>query len=855
MKRNCPFPPHVYTNRIGSSNYLNDIPFMHITKQNSPVHVLPYVFCVLFLLSCSLVSAFDTLEFEPEGDVGLETESPPVKNKFEIPILTIKAIPAEPPVIDGILDDSFWENTRKFDLNIELYPIRLAPAVVQTEARLGATSTHLYVAFTAHDPRPEEIRSALREHDASKEDDYVSIVIDPTGTLAKKYEFRVNPDGTLSDVLQDAISDRYIYDWDTHWNGAAKRTKTGYTVEMAIPANAIHSPKHGFGEDSHGFVLLKRSYPRSVDKIFATFFRFDRTGEKSSEGADTLSSINLHTPDKRDIAGLPPRLSLTPHYIYHFDETRDIGGEFEQSEDRDEHSFGIDAEYAFSTSTSLALTINPNFTEVEADVAQQSINNPFTIFQPEKRSFFKTTTEYYSSLVPVVYTRNIINPRLGASFVHDDSVNSYSAFIIDDRELEVIVPDNLGSDKVELLDTSYAGAFRYRHSQDKKTTGITATHRRREDGQYYNSTFGLDGMVDFGPDDKFRYQFAYSDSMYPEDFAEDLCNSDGCTEEIDNDDEVCLLGDCSVNAQVLRAEYDKKLNGHNLQARYKHDGPSGLYWAGYKQVSPDFRADLGFVRKVDIRSFNFAYGKKWYFKTMKDDRGQSRIRTYVLGKYMRSFEQDDKLEQAISFWGEFKGTYQSVFRVGYWFRDRAVNRIDQGTLDTGTNAPLFDERYLQWYFETAPYNNWKINLDGRIGEIADPANMVLGDMVEIKPKLTYRYGAIELTAAGVFRDYQYEGKRLYLEQFLSLTALYRKNRQLSHRLLYLDNLTKRDTERWKGNEIPKEYDKTIEYTLTYNPSEKWKILTGVKLEYTYESDIDEGDVTDRQIYCKIERKI
>lgn len=56
-------------------------------------------------------------------------------------------------------------------------------------------------------------------------------------------------------------------------------------------------------------------------------------------------------------------------------------------------------------------------------------------------------------------------------------------------------------------------------------------------------------------------------------------------------------------------------------------------------------------------------------------------------------------------------------------------------------------------------------------------------------------------------------------------------------------------------EQAKEYDRTVEYTVTYTPKESWKILAGVKLEYTYESDIDEGDFTDREIYCKIEKNI
>jgi len=797
----------------------------------------------------------DDHENETDGDIGLSAESLPKDKEGQIPTLTFNAIPGE-PVIDGVIDDPFWDHAERLSLDYELYPIRLAPALVKTEALVGTTSTHIYVAFIAYDPHPDQIRSALRERDASKEDDYVSIIIDPSGSLAKKYEFRVNPDGTLADVLQDTISDRYIYDWDADWHAAARRTETGYTVEIAIPANTIHAPP-GTGKDSDkGFVMLKRSYPRSVDRILATAFSFERKQFSNTGITDALSDVNIHKSDNEDDQSqLPAKLSVTPHYIYHLDEERDIGGEFSQAADQRENSVGLDAEYAYSTSTSLSLTINPDFTEVEADIARQSINNPFTVFQPEKRKFFQSTTEYYSSMIPVVYTRNIIDPSIGSSFIHDNGVDSLTAFVVEDRATNVIMPDNLSSDNVELLDTTYNAAFRYRHSHNKTTTGVSVTHRRSDDGNYYNSTFGVDGMVDFGTDDKLRYQISGSDTMYPEDFAEDLCNEPGCTDDID-DDETCLLGDCDINSEVLRAEADTRLQGYNMQARYKHDGPGGLYWVGYEQISPDYRADLGYVNRVDFRSINAAYGKKWYFRTLKEDQGQSRVRTYVLARHSRSYEYNDDLENSLSFWSEFQGTFQSVVRLGYWIRERAVNRIDQSSLETGDNAPLFDEHYLQWYSETAPFNDWKINFDGRVGAIADSANMVLGDMLEFQPKLTYRLGPLELTAAGTFREFQYEDKQLYREQFLSFTALYRGSQDISHRLLYLDNLTKRNMEIWLGDdELPKEYDRTFEYTLTYKPTRLWKILAGLKLDYEYESDIDDGDITERQIYCKFERQI
>ncbi|MEN8190449.1 MAG: carbohydrate binding family 9 domain-containing protein [Thermodesulfobacteriota bacterium] len=791
------------------------------------------------------------MEMEPEIDAGISAESVPESVEMKVETITITAVSGK-PVIDGHVDEKFWDQARSFDIGIELFPERLKPAGVKTEALVAATKTHLYVAFIAHDPNPEKIRSALRERDATKYDDYVSIIIDPSGAMARKFEFRVNPDGTLSDLIQDTISDRYIYDWDAEWTGKAQRTDFGYTVEMAIPASSLHVPDRDLDKNSRGLVILKRCYPRNLFQLLGTFFFFKRPIEGVDNVAGILSSLETEEQDGEKDNFLPDKLSVTPHYIYYFNEERGIGGHFEQVKDQDENSLGFDAEYQFSTSTSLSATINPNYTDVEADIARQSINNPFSVFQPEKRQFFRSVTEYYSSLIPVVYTRNIVNPRLGLSFVADSGVNAFSAFASDDRQTQVIIPDNLGSDTTELLDSSYSGAFRYRQTHANRASDITGTLRVND--IYHNATLNYSGLLNFGPDDAFRYHLSYSDSKYPKKFAEDMCGEAGCVDEIPEDP--CPLGDCSVNAQVLRVDYGDRFDGHAVQARYKHDGPKSLYWLGYEQSSPGYRADLGYLKGIDKRALYYAYGKKWYLKTPLDDgQGNSRIRSYILGKYMRSYEYDDLLENSVSAWLEFRGTYQSIFRVGYRYQERAVNRVDQATLDTGDNAPLFDERYVQWFFETSPRRDWKFHFDGRLGDVADATNMVLGYMVELKPRLIYRVGPLELTAGGEFRDYLLDDETLYTEQFLSFSVLFKNSQRFSHRFLYLDNLTKRDSGRWISDELERELERVFEYTLICEPVESWKVLFGFKGGYDHESDIDEGDFTDRELYFKIEKSL
>lgn len=864
-------------------------------------------FLISFVLLCASTNLYASAmgDAAPESDVGLSAESLPEDGKLKIPEVSFPVFNGE-PVIDGDINDDFWKQAKSFSLETELYPTRHAPAVVETKAWLAVTSTHIYVAFDASDPNPKNMRSALRERDASKEDDYVSLVIDPTGTLAKKYEFRVNPHGTLSDVIQDTISDRYIYDWDTEWDGAAKIYDKGFTVEMAIPIGSIRLPVKDKNSVHKGAVILKRSYPRRVDRTLATFFIYtleddDETqdtateikkdgSQQTTEKAKAAAAIAAKEPaeitDKQvttapekssvqlgiakgyqvEVASMKAataassrsvrknqqlsKVNYTPHYIYHLDEKRKIGGTFEQVDEHKIHELGIDIDYQINSAQTLSLTVNPSYTDVESDIARQSINNPFVIFKPEKRRFFKTSTEYYNTLIPTVYTRNLIQPEWGATYIRDDIYSSFGAFGVNDKETEVIIPDTFGSDEVELLETSKSAAVRYRYSKDRRTFGLVGTLRTAEG--YHNALAGIDGLWDISIDDKLRYQFLYSDTKYPQRFAEDLCEEDDCTTVAPPAD--CPLGNCSVNAQVLRTEYDKPLTGYALKLKYKHDGPQSLYWVNYEDFSPDFRADLGYQKRVDIRTINMAYGRKWYVDTFINDKGKSRIRGYLVYTHSRSHEQNHQVDDAISAWAEFRGSYQSVLRVGKRYNEKAVNRINQNSLDTGSNAPLFDEDYWQWYLETSPWANWTLNLDGRWGEIADADNLVLGDMKELKPKVSFRMENWQFILQTTYRDFEVNNSRLYKENFVSFTTQYRKNSQVSHRLLYLNDLTKRDTDRWLSPELAKEVNETFEYTFIYKPTKKLKILAGYKAEYDFESDINDGGLTNREFYTKIEQR-
>ena len=74
----------------------------------------------------------------------------------------------------------------------------------------------------------------------------------------------------------------------------------------------------------------------------------------------------------------------------------------------------LDLKWGITPDLTLNATVNPDFSQVEADVAQLNVNESFSLFFPEKRSFFLDNADYFASNLNLIYTRNIAAPGAGA---------------------------------------------------------------------------------------------------------------------------------------------------------------------------------------------------------------------------------------------------------------------------------------------------------------------------------------------------------------------------------------------------------------------------------------------------------
>ena len=107
---------------------------------------------------------------------------------------------------------------------------------------------------------------------------------------------------------------------------------------------------------------------------------------------------------------------------------------------------GLDVKFTPNSDTAVDLTVKPDFSQVESDVAQISANERFALFVPEKRSFFLEGVDLFQTPIQAVYTRTITAPTWGGRITGKAAGVRYTALVVeDDGGGSVVLPGAHGS--------------------------------------------------------------------------------------------------------------------------------------------------------------------------------------------------------------------------------------------------------------------------------------------------------------------------------------------------------------------------------------------------------------------------
>ena len=306
---------------------------------------------------------------------------------------------------------------------IQNTPVDGAPATELTEVYLGRTNTTLYVVFLCFDQHPELIRTHLARRENLLKDDYVTVNLDPFQDRQRGVEFQVNPSGVQADAAWTE-NNGADYSYDQVWDSEGRITSQGWMALIAIPFRSLRFPPRG----SDWGVVFWRNLPRNSENDFWPRVSANVSGELSQEGTLHMEGLEGVT-GSHNVQLNPYALAQSEHTL----ETLDPADPFFSTR-RFEGTGGGEAKAVLKDSIVFDATINPDFSDVESDQPQFTVNQRYPVFFPELRPFFLENASYFATPLTLLYTRNIIRPEFGGRVTGKIGRTNLGILAIDDRE-------------------------------------------------------------------------------------------------------------------------------------------------------------------------------------------------------------------------------------------------------------------------------------------------------------------------------------------------------------------------------------------------------------------------------------
>ena len=629
--------------------------------------------------------------------------------RLEVEIPRITAI----PIIDGSIEEDEWQEAAAIQVNIEVDPGDNIEAEVTAQALIMEDGQTIYVAFRAHDPDPSQIRGFYEDRDSGWDGDYMGIILDTFNDERRAFEFLVNPFGVQMDAIYDDVNQREDESWNAIWDSVGQITESGYTVELAIPLKQLR-----FSETESVQVWgidFYRHYPR------------DRSTSIHSQRIDWNISCYLCQISKLEgFQNLEQsrNLEVIPTITSSSSESRNPeGGDWERANNS---QASLDLRWGISQDTYLNATINPDFSQVEADSLQLDVNNTFSLFFPERRTFFLDGADYFDTYENLVHTRNIASPEYGLKLTGKTNQNTYGLVAANDETTNFIIPRSLSSRvaSIEGLESKVAiGRYR-RDIFENSTLGALVTDRRGKN--YSNTVLSLDSTLRPTAQDTISIQAMHSTSEYPS------------------------------NIQTEHQQ-EAELNDNSYVIEYQHNDRQWDWRLGYYDWGDDFRADLGFVNRVDFKHMVATIGRTWRWD---GDGFFSRIR--FAADYDRTEDQAGlQLEEETEFFVNMSGPLQSYLNGLF------------GSSETYWNGKYFDEQFNMINVGFSPTPNLTISSMIRYEDVVDFANTRLGYSKRWGPRINYRFGRhFQVNLRHQLQEFESDSKPLFRANLTDLRATY-----------------------------------------------------------------------------------
>ena len=490
--------------------------------------------------------------------------SPPLPGGATIPLARIPRV-TKPPKLEDFLKNKPREAELTVDDFRQNVPGDGTPATEKTTAYLSYDDKNLYVVFVCHDNG--QVRAHLSKREDVDQDDGVGVLLDTFRDHHRAYVFYSNPLG----IQQDSIyteGQTYDYSFDTLWNNEGRMTPDGYIVWFSIPFKSLrfsHAPQQTWGVALSRVILRKSEYdywPYITQRVEGITQQFEPLG-----GID-------HVSPGRNMQFIPYGLLAEDHFLNQ--PVLTAAGPPPAYQNAFEHRAGLDAKFVAKDALTFDVTLNPDFSQVESDDPQVTVNQRFAVLFPEKRPFFIENAGFFQTPVDLFFSRRITDPQFGARMTGKAGDWTLGALVIDDRQ-----PGQGQTPGSEYDTRALDGVVRVAREFGKQSY-IGAFASTRDFADTSNRMVSLDARIKFSPhwvaDFQATHSWTRQDINLPQ-----LCQFE----------QPVQTGTSPANASSQQ--------GNSLYADVSYTGRKFYFLSQYNDFSPGFCAELGFIPRVDIR--------------------------------------------------------------------------------------------------------------------------------------------------------------------------------------------------------------------------------------------------------------
>jgi len=380
------------------------------------------------------------------------------------------------PAFTGTLSDGLWQTAIPATLPFEISPGENTPAGQQTQVYVLYDADNLYVGIRCLDTNPGNIRANVSDRDRIFSDDFISIVLDTYNDFQRGYELVVNPYGIQGDLMMTPNGEDDSF--DMIWESKGSLSRDGWTAEMVIPFKSIRFPDQK--NQTWGFNIF-RNIPRE-SRTQTSLVQYDRNKANTLSQGGILAGIHdINSGGAVEV--LPYVLGQQAGSI------ADIGDPSSAfSNGKLQGRVGGGIKYAPNSAFALDMVVNPDFSQVESDAAQISVNETFALYYGERRPFFLESQELIQT--PMYYSRSINNPLFAGRVVGKSGALSYLYLGASDRHSVFVIPGEDQSSTIATNLRSFANIGRLRYNfEDETYVGLMGFTRDFSDAHNYVAGF------------------------------------------------------------------------------------------------------------------------------------------------------------------------------------------------------------------------------------------------------------------------------------------------------------------------------------------------------------------------------